>query len=175
MRRLVKILYAEHCSVDFWIWFRNPHFHQKKGRLFLYATWGWSDDRNNSTSVFFRFMASEKMSNRSKIGSLEASRRLLEVRPLKKYGPKNDQKWPKPKQNQRGKVVLFFDGSADMLRYRYPVQKSTVLLRKLIPALRWKATNLCFPTRRRSQSSEQYSRWYNMKGQHVSLTLSKWK
>ena len=28
------------------------------------------------------------MSNRSKIGSLEASRRLLEVRPLKKHDPK---------------------------------------------------------------------------------------
>ena len=54
----------------------------------MYATLGCSDDRNNSTRVFFRFMASEKMSNRSKIGSLEASRRLLEVRPLKKYDPK---------------------------------------------------------------------------------------
>ena len=31
-------------------------------------------------------------------------------------------------QNQRGKVVLFFDGIADMPRYRYPVQKSTELV-----------------------------------------------
>ena len=35
-----------------------------------------------------------------------------------------------------------------------------------IPAARWAATYLYFPTRRRSQSSEQYSQWYNMKGQH---------
>ena len=99
-----------HSPVDFepgnGIW-ANPQFPQKKGRLFLYATWGRSDDRNNSTSVFFRFMASEKMSNRSKIGSLEASRRLLEVRPLKKYDPKmikNDQNQSKTK----GKKSSFF-------------------------------------------------------------------
>jgi len=52
-------------------------------------------------------MASEKMSNRSKIGSLEASRRLLEVRPLKKYDPKmikNDQNQSKTK----GKKSSFF-------------------------------------------------------------------
>ena len=33
-----------------------------------------------------------------------------------------------------------------------------LLLGELIPALYWKATDFCFPTRRRSQSSEQYSR-----------------
>ena len=44
--------------------------------------------KNNSTGVFFRSMALEKMSNRSKIGSLEASRRLLEVRPVNIDGPK---------------------------------------------------------------------------------------
>ena len=30
-------------------------------------------------------------------------------------------------QTQREKVALFFDGIADMPRYRYPVQKTTVM------------------------------------------------
>ena len=93
--------FLDRTSVDFLTWFRDPQFYLKKGRLFLYATWGCSDDRNNSTSVFFRFMASEKMSNRSKIGSLEASRRLLEVRPVQEVLFKNDQKWAKPKGKSR--------------------------------------------------------------------------
>ena len=56
--------------------------------------------RNNSTSVFFRFMASEKMSNRSKIGSLDSEIFSLEVRPLKMYDPKmikNDKNQSKTK------------------------------------------------------------------------------
>ena len=37
----------------------------------------------------------------------------------------------KNEQNQRGKVALFFDESSDMPRYRYPVQKSTGLVKTL--------------------------------------------
>ena len=75
-----------------------------------------------------------------------------------------------PRADSRSIVEIHRSRGAPLNDYNVDLQKTyfflgmlgtvtlRILLVALIPALRWKATDLCFPTRRRSQSSEQYSR-----------------